>query len=395
MDETKLRAWWSHRQGLDGQYANQTIANILESTGWARSVAGAGPYLGLFARAGFSRQAVDDALATKQIHELPSARGCTYVLPATDFALGLRVGQPFRNGEMKVALKLGVTEKELDKLCTAVLKALKKGALDPDEIRATVGPAIRNLGEAGKKKGLTTTLPVALGKLQSEGEIRRVPINGRLDQQRYKYERWEPNPLAGYKITDEEAHRALAHRFFFWAGPATLEDFQAFSGLGVKASQAAVAAINVSPIKPGDPRLMLPHLRENFEKFVVPKTPQYVLTSSLDGLWLLRRDLKSLLDPSDLKSKVPGEKGPIQLGALKELPSHAILDRGRLVGLWEYDPHRGSIEWMSFGEKDAAMKKAVAKMEGYVRDQLGDARSFSLDSPASREPRLKALRKAG
>lgn len=47
----------------------------------------------------------------------------------------------------------------------------------------------RNLGEAGKKKGVITTLPVALGILQAHGEIRRVPVNGRLDQQRYGYVR--------------------------------------------------------------------------------------------------------------------------------------------------------------------------------------------------------------
>ena len=51
---------------------------------------------------------------------------------------------------------------------------------------------------------LTTTLPLALGKLQAMGEIRRVPVNGRLDQQRYKYSAWRPNPLRGFHIAPEE-----------------------------------------------------------------------------------------------------------------------------------------------------------------------------------------------
>jgi hypothetical protein len=33
-------------------------------------------------------------------------------------------------------------------------------------------------------------------------------------------------------------------------------------------------------------------------------------------------------------------------------------------------------------------------MEEYVTSQLGDARSFSLDSPQSRRPRIDALRAA-
>ncbi len=100
---------------------------------------------------------------------MPSARGCTYVVPACDFALALKAGEAFGDGEMKTAAKLGVTDKEIDKLCDAVLKALAKGPLDPDAIRDATGNASRNLGEEGKKKGLTTTLPLALGKLQVVG----------------------------------------------------------------------------------------------------------------------------------------------------------------------------------------------------------------------------------
>ena len=80
MDETKLRAWWSHRQGLDGALEGATPKEVLERAGWARSVAGVGPYLTLFARAGTSREEADRAVKDLQIHELPSARGCTYVV---------------------------------------------------------------------------------------------------------------------------------------------------------------------------------------------------------------------------------------------------------------------------------------------------------------------------
>src|SRR5512135_18195 len=200
---TKLRACWAHRQGLDGRLAGKPVSEVLEQSGWARSVGGAGPYLTLFARSGIGRQAADDALARLEIHELPSARGCTYVVPASDFALALIVGQGFGD-EGKTALKLGVKEAEIDKLCAAVLEALARGPLDPEELRAATGGAVRNLGEDGKKKGLTTTLPVALGRLQSAGEIRRIPTNGRIDQQRYRYALWRPNPLSRFKLSTEE-----------------------------------------------------------------------------------------------------------------------------------------------------------------------------------------------
>ena len=393
IDEKKLRAWWSHRQGLDGRLAGASAAEVLAQTGWARSVGGVGPYLTLFSRAGLSREAVDAAVARLELHELPSARGCTYVLPAEDFALGLAVGQAFGGDELRVAQKLGVTEKEIDTLCAAIVKTLGKGPLGPDELREATGSASRSLGEAGKKKGLTTTMPIALGKLQAEGELRRIPTNGRLDQQRYQYALWRPSPLANFKRSREECEVELARRYFRWIGPATLADFQAFSGLGVKASKAATAPLGLVPIDDGDERVLLPEHAEAFRAFQVPKTPRYTLVSSLDGLALLRRDLGSLVDEKDLDA-IPREKGRAG-GSLQDLPSHGIFDRGRLVGLWEYDVETQSLAWTSFVKKDAALKEAVARTEAYVRDQLGDARSFSLDSPKSRAPRIAALRAAG
>jgi hypothetical protein len=387
MDETKLRAWWSYRQGLDGRPAGMSAAEVLERTGWARSMGGVGPYLTLFARTGIGRQAADDAVARLEIHELPSARGCTYVVPAADFGLALKVGQGFSD-EAKTAQKLGVTGAEIEKLCAAVLKTLAKGPLDPEELREAAGGAVRNLGEQGKKKGLTTTMPVALARLQSAGEIRRVPTNGRLDQQCYRYALWRPNPLDRFKLSDEEAYTELARRFFTWIGPATLAEFQWFSGLGVKAARAAVEPLGLKPLDSGEERLTLPQARADFLAFKVPKRPQYVLVSSLDGISHLRRDVEGLLAAEDMHRGVFCEKG------LMDLSSHAILDRGRLIGLWEYDVTTESIVWLPFIPRNRDLEKAVARTERFVRSELGDARSFSLDSPKSRAPRIAALRKA-
>ncbi len=391
MEQSKIRAWWAHRQGLDGTLTGKTSAAILEHAGWARSVGGTGPYLTLFSRGGVSRETVDADVAKLRIHELPSARSCTYVLPASDFALGLKLAQGF-GGEMKTAEKLGVTAKEIDKLCGAVLAALEKTALDPEEIREAAGKAVRNLGAEGKKKGLTTTLPVALGKLQTSGEIRRVPVNCRLDQQRYRYALWRPNPLRAFKLSAEEAYVELARRFFRWIGPATIAEFQAFAGIGVKAAQAAVAPLKLAPLAAGDERMLLPEDAARLAAFQPPKDPRYVLVAGIDSIALLRRELKALLDSKDLPRQVFVEKDSKPLSTLADLPSHAILDRGRVVGLWEFDPETESIAWTSFVGKNKPLQEAVAHTEQYVREQLGDARSFSLDSPKSRAPRIASLR---
>jgi hypothetical protein len=274
-----------------------------------------------------------------------------------------------------------------------VLSALKNAPLDPDEIRKATGSACRNLGAEGKKKGLTTTLPVALGKLQVQGDIRRIPLNGRLDQQRYRYALWRPNPLAKTKLSFEEASAELARRFFHWNAPATLAEFQQFAGTGVKAAKAAVDPLRLVPLAPGSDLLVFAEDREQYDSFTVPKQPSYSLISSLDAIILCRFPLAALLDPADAKRKILGDKKPIVLGDAWEPPSHAILDRGRVVGLWEFDPQKQAIAWTSFISVDKALKEAVARTETFVREQLGDVRSFSLDSPASRVPRIEAIRK--
>ena len=392
VDAARLRAWWWRRQGLDGSLAGASARDVLLRSGWARSVGGVGPYLALFSRARLSRAAIDQAVAGASIHELPSARGCTYVLPSDDFGLGLLVGAPFAEAPLRPARSLGVTEAEIETLCRAVVKAVGAAPLDPEAIRAATGKASRSLGEAGKKKGVTTTLPLALGLLQSRGEIRRVPTNGRLDQQRYAYVRWAPNPLKTTPFKTADALTELARRYFRWIGPATVKEFQAFAGCGVKAAQAAVTPLALEEIMANRGLLLLPEDVEAFHGFRAPAKPQYALVSGLDTLLLARRDLGSLIDAEDAQRQLLGERNLLTIGGLSELPYHAILDRGRVVGLWEFDTETATIAWMTFGRSDAAMRRAVSETEAFVRDELGDARTFSLDSPASRSPRIAWLR---
>jgi hypothetical protein len=81
----------------------------------------------------------------------------------------------------------------------------------------------------------------------------------------------------------------------------------------------------------------------------------------------------------------------MKLGGLSDLNHHVILDRGRLIGLWDFDPGAQKVVWTSFVPTTEALKAEMARVEAFVRDELEDARTFSLDSPASRKPRLAAL----
>ena len=89
-----------------------------------------------------------------------------------------------------------------------------------------------------------------------------------------------------------------------------------------------------------------------FGAFEIPKNPQYSLVSRIDSISLLRRDHKSLLDPSDRSREFFGEKGSEAGESLMELPNHIVLDRGRIVGIWEYDAEAQEIVWVSFIKKN-------------------------------------------
>ncbi|MFB7673737.1 DNA glycosylase AlkZ-like family protein [Kitasatospora purpeofusca] len=387
IDTAKLRAWWSHRQWLDGTHPEASAREVLAATGWARSVGGAAPYLGLFARAGLGRAAVDAAVARLEVHELPAARGCTYIVPAEDFALALAAGAAVPEGEVAAAAKhLGVTAGEVERLCLAVDRALAEapGPLDPAAIRVAVGEAVRSLGEPGRKRGLSTTLPLALGLMQSRGQLRRVPANGRLDQQRYGYARWD-RPVGG-GTTD------LARRYLTWAGPASLKHFRWFSGFGAATARQAFAEAGAVPVAPGSELLMLPELIDAFAGFTVPAEPHYTLLAGIDGIHLLHRELARLVDPADAARPLPAGRTGRSFGTEADPQTHIVLDRGRIVGFWEYDTERAEIVHLSFVPSNAELRSAVARTEEFVRAELGDARGFSLDSPKSRAPKIEALR---
>jgi hypothetical protein len=171
-----------------------------------------------------------------------------------------------------------------------------------------------------------------------------------------------------------------------------MKEFQWFAGLGVKAAADAAATLGLVP-SGDDGRLLLPDDVAAFETFTAPRDARYALVSSLDPISANRRDVATLVDAKDQGRVAALTLGARRGGDLIDLAAHAILDRGRLIGYWEFDADAGQIVWATFSaKKDKALKHAVEETEAYVRDQLGDARSFSLDSPKSRRPKLEALK---
>lgn len=391
MDSATQRAFSWHKQGLDGSLAGSTAADVLATGGWARSIGGANPYLTLFARAGIRREQADAEVAALRIHELPTARGCTYVLGERDYPWALSLGQGAAQVTAKVLDKLGVERSEVNALADKTLKVLQSagGPLDPKQLKDQLGDAVRSLGEEGKKKGASTTLPTVLGLLQADGRIRRVPINGRLDKQRYAYVAW------GLPVTQEspEAARAkLMANYLGWTGGATLKQSQWFTAFTVAQTKAALAAVGAVESTMVDPEglWMLPAGIDAAAAFTVPTEEQIQLLAGTDSLFLLRRNVADALDAADQASPLLNAGNGLQ----PDLPDHPIVDRGQIIGLWQYDPGHERIAHFTFKKPTVAIKQRIAEVEAFIREDLGDFRSYSLDSPASRQKRIDALNAA-
>jgi hypothetical protein len=199
-------------------------------------------------------------------------------------------------------------------------------------------------GDEGRKRGQITTRPLALGLLQAQGRIRRVPVNGRLDQQRFGYLPWSPSPLAQGGPDPDTARTELAKRYFAWAAPASLSHFRWFSGLTAAAAKKAVEPLGLLPV--GETGLLLPpDPADAFEEFTVPREATYALVAGIDGIHLLHREPGRLLDPSDAGRHSPGGKAGRTLADEADPPCPVIVDRGRITGRWEYDPDAGGIAW--------------------------------------------------
>ncbi|MDD0859996.1 crosslink repair DNA glycosylase YcaQ family protein [Arthrobacter alpinus] len=260
----------------------------------------------------------------------------------------------------------------------------------PEATQRTVRRCSPQSGEEGKKKGASTTLPTVLGLLQADGRIRRVPVNGRLDVQRYAYTAWA---LPAPSESPEQARTRLMENYLRWTGGATLKQtqwFTAFTVAQTKAALAAVGAVESTVVDPGG-LWMLPADAEAAANFARPQEEQIqLLLAGSDSLFLLRRNSADHVAEEDKGLGIGKEK----LALTADFPDHPIVDRGRIIGLWQYDPGAERIAFWTFQPPAAAVAQRIKEVETFIREDLGDFRSFSLDSPSSRQTRIDALNAA-
>ncbi|HKO02344.1 MAG TPA: crosslink repair DNA glycosylase YcaQ family protein, partial [Thermoanaerobaculia bacterium] len=155
---------WLARQFPGGKLS---VADIVRRTGWIHTAGGTGPYLSLKARHhGLTRQHIDYIVYRDfEVVEVPSVRESTMLVPPEDVVLALAVGRRALDARLK---KIAVDRKEIDALADRIVNTIGDGVRSPDALRSEIPPRyIRDLGDAGKKLGFASTLPIALRLLQT------------------------------------------------------------------------------------------------------------------------------------------------------------------------------------------------------------------------------------
>jgi DNA glycosylase AlkZ-like len=348
-----------------------TVAEVVERGGWIPSAGGTGPYLAVRARIpSITRQDVDDAVFDRmEVLELPSVRDTAFLVPRANAGLALAAG---RRSLAERLRKLPVDHRAIESLGAKILKVIGDGVFTTDQLRRALPPnSIEDLGEAGKRLGITSTLTAALKLLHAQGRVLRTNAERRLDGKTHLYRRW---PKEIDTTPPPDLDRALAARFLAWAAPATIEDFAWWAGIGKRAAKEAMGPLRVDDVA-------LPPRRRDDGILLLPFR---------DNLFGLHRGLDPFVEDHDAEVMDTGGKA-VSAKDAEMLHHNGIVAGGVLRGIWEFDGER--IVAKVFGKAPRGLDAAIADMEAFIRKQLGDHKYYAFDSGATRAKRVDFVQK--
>ena len=321
------------------------------------------------------------------------------LVPRSDVAPALALGAAaYRKRNDREMEKLGVKARELDRLAERVLAALAEGPMEPARLREMLpARAIRSLGDAGKKLGHATTLPVALRMLEARGAVRRSPVGGTLDAERYEWGTDDSGAAIG--VTDAPGlASSAARRYFEMSGPATRKDLATWSGATQRDAAAAMELLGLEPVEVqglADDYWALPEHLAQVRK--PPEAPQVVLVPFRDPLLDGRATVRPLVRDEHAEVQVENwGAGSKRLGEVKSLHHRVIVLSGAIGGLWDYDPDEERVIWTTFDPVKGKIRKEVerqcAEVGTFLRDSFGHARVYPMESAKSRAGRLAVIR---
>lgn len=403
------RAAFLAAQGLPAR-AGAPLVPTIERTGFVRTLGGVDVYLAVRARVpGLRRGDLDAAAARGEVQVVPAVRGCIYLVAHSHAALALRVADLLSRSRFeRERIKAGIRPGELEDVGQAVIEALGNGPLTTAALRKRLPDGtVRSLGDAGKKVGLSSTLPPALRVLELAGQIERTLEGGRLDTERYLWRLPRSNPFDSAALAEDpsELYARLAEIFFRAAGVAGLKDFTAWAGISQRDAKAAMQRVPLVPVSVdgmSEPGFVLEALRAQVENAAGATAAGAAGAAHMlpfeDNLVALHGGPALLVDPAHHATEVPtwGKSRSKTLGGARHVFMRSVVAEGRMVGFWEYDLDTGAVIFACFDRIAAATRKRLdalaAELSRFLTEDMGHGRSFPMDTDDSLRKRAAFVR---
>lgn len=396
----RARSLWWERQGLGDDSIADDIARAIGVTGWLRTLGGTDVYIAARARApGMTRAQLDAAVARGELRVLPAVRGCIYLVPShvVSDLLALNAA-PWRKQTEASLAKAKARFSVVESTAAAVLAVLAQ-PMTTDAIRkALPAGSIPSFGEAGKKAGLSSPLPLALRLLELDGRIERTLDGGRLDSERYLWRKaqWKVPPASP---TESAQLATVVKAFLDFAGPSTLAQLASWSGRPQRDLAPVLDALGAEPVHiegVGDAFAQ----RGDIDCAHDAPLPTGMRLLALEDNYLTNHGLAVVTDPRHhhIKADVWGSMDkPQPLGTAAHILSRTIVIDGLVAGFWEVDPRAHGAVWSTFDPPKPAVRDRIAELTHeiatFLLDDVGNARVYSLDSMEQVQDRADRIAK--
>lgn len=300
---------------------------------------------------GSTDASIEDAISRGEIVRTHILRPTWHFVAAADVRWMLALSAPQLKTVMAVYdRQLGLDESLLRRSNTIIRKSLEGGKqLTREELMA-------ELAKSGIVAG-----SMQAAHIMFQAEVDAVVCNGARRGKQFTYALLDERIPQGKMLDRPDAIAELARRYFTGHAPATLADFQWWSGLRAADARAGLEAVQPYLVK---------EVVENQTYWMpadfkpVPTTPPGLhILPAFDEFLVAYKDRSASLDPSQRVQAITGN------GIFKPV----VVVNGRVKGIWKRTFRKDSvlIEKEMFEELTAAeqeaFEEAVRRFEGFAR----------------------------
>jgi len=386
----QINSWRMHRQFLDRPFPSRDIVELVNSIGWIYSPGCSTPYLACWARmSSFKAEDLNRVVFdNRQLVQLETLRGCSMLVPKNQASIALRIRtKTFTELSKQARQQMPINEADMERVKTAILKALQHGPRTAEHIRTAMPAAlVKDFGPDLKRIGLTNSLTLAINLLKEEGKLLKQHARKRLDVTEYSLALTssvlpEADP---FNLRMEDACAQLAAQYFRAEAPGRVKDFAWWAGINVTDAMRGADEVKPKlvplPVEGSSDEFLISE--SELEEFLAfePKESAINFIPYRDTYLKGQREVVDRFVPSQHADK-PFSRWK---GKLINDPLATIVQNGHVIGVWEWNEEEEEVDILLFDStiSRSAMKtirKRADDLATFIRNNLGEVRLQGLD----------------